>query len=203
MPTSHRSQIAVLVILLVLAVNGFTLGAAGLLTPAETFSDTAALPAFSISQTVSWLLLTLLVPLVPSLFVPGRRGTPPAWLMPVVQVVFALQAATHFFQGMVAHWLSSKAPEVLDLPFTWEPLEIVTVGIWIAFLITNVTFALALWRAGHSVVGAVLMALGAVATPAIGPLGAATFALGLGIITLSALRSRSADAHVVPEPATV
>lgn len=189
---NRQLQVAV-VISIALAVNAFVLAPLWILAPAEAFSDTAATPAFGWSQRASWLLLTLLVPLLPSLFVAGRRGTPPAWLAPVVQVAFAAQATTHFFQGFVTTWLLPRAPEVLDLPFQGDPLEVATVGIWVFFLVANVAFAVALWRAGHNIVGAGLMALGAVATPTIGPLGAGLLAVGIGIIAIAALRSRTSQ----------
>jgi hypothetical protein len=203
MATIPRSLLALLVVCTALAVNAFVLGPMWILAPAEQFSDTVAIPAFAHSQRASWLLLTLLVPLVPSLVRPGRRGTPPAWVAPVVQVALAAQAATHFVQGFVLPWLLPVAPEAIDLTTDGGALKIALITVWVFFLAVNLTFAVTLWRAGHSRLGAVLMGLGAVVTPAFGPFGAGLLAVGLGVQALTIGRSvPHAHAHpLVPTTA--
>lgn len=196
MPTSRRSLTAFGAICAALVLNAFALSPLWILAPAETFTDTASIPAFFWSQGFSWLLLTLLIPLVPAIVraVPTLRAdgrTVPGWIVPAVQIALAMQAATHFVQSFVMAWLLPLAPEVLDLTTDGGALQVVMTAIWVFFLVTNVAFAVVLWRAGHSRVGAVLMALGAVVTPVFGPFGAGLLALGLALVTLRELRSRS------------
>lgn len=190
--TVSRARVALLAVCAGLAINGLVLGPSWLLAPAQTFSDTAAVPTFALSQRISWVLLLALVPLVPVLLSPGRRGTPPAWLAPVVQVGVAAQACTVYVTSFVAPWLVQHEPYLLDIPggtFQW-----VTTAVWVSFMGVMVVVAVALWRAGHSRVGAVLAVLGAVATPGIGPIGTGVLAVGLGLVALGQLRGGARQA---------
>lgn len=202
MLTARRSLTALVAICGALVLNAFVLSPFWILAPAEKFTDTASIPAFAWSQRFSWLLLTLLIPVIPALVRAARRSTP-TWIIPVVQVALAMQAATHFVQGFVMSWLLPLAPEVLDLTTDGGALQIAMFAIWVFFLVTNVAFAVVLWRAGHSRIAAVLMAVGAVVTPVFGPFGAGLLALGLTLIALGALRSRSAAPAPDLTPATV
>ena len=183
-----RERIALLAVCAALALNGLVLGPVWVLTDVETFSRTAALPAFALSQRISWALLTLLVVLVPVLLRPGRRGAPPAWATPLLQIALGAQAATNFVMGFVAPWLAEVAPQTLDVP--GGTFQLATTIVWVGFIVVMVVTAVVLWRAGHSRVGAVLAAVGAVAIPGVGPLGTGVLALGLG---LAARRPRSSD----------
>lgn len=87
-------------------------------------------------------------------------------------------------------WLASVAPDVLDIT-DGGTLQTTMMVVQVAFLVVNVTFAVTLWRAGHSKLGAVLMILGALAIPAVGPIGAGLVGLGLALVALGALRSAS------------
>lgn len=196
--TASRTLIALLVTAALLAVSGLVLGPIWLVVPGE-FSDTVATPAYAISQQVSWALLTVLIVLVPSLATAGRRPLP-AWIVPAVQIALAAQAATHFVQGFVLPWLVTVAPDVLDIT-EGGSLQITMTVIWIAFLIVTVTFGVTLWRAGFSRIGAVLMMLGALATPVVGPIGAGLVGLGLVLVAAGALRARSRHADVAATPA--
>lgn len=199
MLTTRRSLTALVAICGALVLNAFVLSPFWILAPAEKFTDTASVPAFTWSQGISWLLLTLLIPVVPALV--RASGRAPAWIVPVVQVALAMQAATHFVQGFVMAWLLPLAPEVLDLTTDGGALQVAMFAIWVFFLVTNVAFAVVLWRAGQSRIGAVLMAVGAVVTPVFGPFGAGLLALGLTLVAVRALRSRTEVA--APEPALV
>lgn len=203
MATTPRTLAALVTVCAALTVNAFVLGPRWILAPAEQFSDTVAIPAFALSQRLSWLFLTVLVPLVPALARAGTRGTPPGWTLPLVQVALAAQAATHFVQGFVLPWLLPLAPEVLDLTTDGGAMKAALISVWVFFMVVNVTFAVTLWRAGHSRVGAGLMVLGAVLTPALGPSGAGLLALGLGWNAVGALRSRRARPATAPAPTRV
>lgn len=192
MATTHRSLVALATVCAALVVNAFALSPWWILAPAERFSQTVAVPAFAWSQAINWVLLTLLVPLVPALVGTGPRRALPGWFVPVVQVVIAAQAATHMVQGLVMRWLLPLAPEVIDLTTDGGALQIVLITVWVLFLVTMVTFAAMLWRAGHSRVGALLVMIGAVATPAVGPFGAGLVALGLLVVVVTALRAGAA-----------
>src|SRR5699024_5487947 len=117
---------------------------------------------------------------------------PPAWVAALVQIALAAQAASHYVQGFVLTWLTPQAPEIVNAT-DGGMLQASMFTIWAFFMVAMVVFAVTLWRAGHNRIGALLMLLGAVATPAIGPLGAGLLALGLGIITVQALRAGSQD----------
>lgn len=195
-------HLALLAVLGALVLNGFVLGPIWLLAPAETFSDTASVPAFAWSQSLSWVLLTLLIPLVPRLVRAGRRGTPPTWVVPLTQVTLALQATTHFNQGVVVRWLLPQQPELLDsTQVSGDILAMSMISIWVTFMVSMVVLAVTLWRAGHSRVGALLMGVGALGTPVAGPVGAGLLALGLLVVTLSAVRAP--DPEAVERPVTV
>lgn len=194
MSTNRRSLTGLVVTGSLLALNGLALGPIWLVVPGR-FSDTVATPAYAISQQVSWALLTVLIVLVPSLASAGRRPFAP-WIIPVVQVALAAQAATHFVQGFVLPWLLTVAPVAVDRT-DGGTLQVAMTTIWIAYLLVIVTFAVALWRAGASRPGAVLMLLGALATPAVGPIGAGLLGLGLVFVARGALvRSRLPEATV-------
>jgi hypothetical protein len=186
--TTDRRRIALLGVCAALALNGLVLGPLWVLTDVATFSQTAALPAFAVSQRISWALLTVLVVLVPTLVRPGRRGTPPSWAVPLLQVALAAQAATSFVMGFVAPWLAEVAPQTLDVP--GGTFQLATTVVWVAFIIVMVVIAAVLWRAGHSRVGAVLAAVGALAIPGVGPLGTGVLALGLGLAARGRRRGR-------------
>ncbi len=195
--TGGRARVVLLAVCAGLAANGLALGPTWLLAPSETFSDTVAVPTFALNQRISWVLLLALVPLVPVLLSPGRRGTPPAWLVPVTQAGLAAQACTVFAMSFVAPWLARTEPSLLDVPggaFQWA-----MTAVWVAFMLVMVVVATALWRAGHSRAGAALAVLGAVATPGVGPIGTGVLAVGLGLVVLGQLRAaaRPADA---PQP---
>lgn len=196
--TGSRTPLVALVLVCVaLIVNAFVVSPFWILAPAEEFSDTAAVPAFAISQTASWILLTLLIPLLPALGEIDDRCALPRWIVPLTQVAVAAQAATHLVQGVVLPWLESIGSYgALDTPEGGGP-QVAMVIVWVLFLVTNVAFAVALWRAGHSRVAAALMIIGAVSTPMFGPFGAGLLALGLGTIAVLALR----DPAAVREPA--
>lgn len=198
MLTTHRSLVALVAICGALVLNGFVLGPLWILAPAEEFSDTASVPAFGWSQGISWFLLTLLIPLVPTLVRVGGSRTPPAWVAALVQIALAVQAVSHYVQGFVLTWLTPQAPEIVNAT-DGGMLQASMFTIWAFFMVAMVVFAVTLWRAGHNRIGALLMLLGAVATPAIGPLGAGLLALGLGIITVQALRAGSQDSLRQPE----
>lgn len=184
--TSRRDLTALAIVSALLAVNGLILGPMWLVTPGA-FSDTVATPAYAVSQQASWILLTLLIVLLPALTGAGRR-TLPAWAVPVAQIALAAQAATHFTQGFVLPWLYTVAPEVLDLT-AGGTLQLTMTVIWVVFVVAGVTLAVLLWRAGASRTGAVLMILGALATPAVGPIGAGILGLGLVLVAVRALRA--------------
>lgn len=188
--TTRSALMALLATCAVLAVNGVVLGPIWLSRTGE-FSDTVAVPAYGTSQLISWALLTLLIVLVPAIagLRAGGRALP-TWAVPAAQLALVLQATAHFIQAVMTPWLADVAPELLDLTdgglFRW-----MLQGIQVLFLILMVTFAVTMWRAGRGKVAAVLMMMGAVATPVSGPIGAGVLAIGLGLITARALRSEA------------
>lgn len=188
MVTSSRRLVALLTVSAALAVNGFVLGPLWLVVPGD-FSDTVATPAYVISQQVSWALLTALIVLIPSVAGAGRRALP-AWLIAVVQVALAAQAATHFVQGFVLPWLTQVAPQAVDST-DGGMLQLTMTLVWIGFVVVMVTFAVAVWWAGLGRVAAVLIALGALITPVLGPIGAGIVATGLVLVASKALRARA------------
>ena len=88
-PTAYPSRTTLTAVVAVcagLAVNGLVLSPAWLLAPAELFSETAAHPAFALTQRISWVLVSALLVLVPPLLRVGPHRAPPAWLVPVAQL---------------------------------------------------------------------------------------------------------------------
>ncbi|WP_432558825.1 hypothetical protein [Granulicoccus sp. GXG6511] len=163
-PGTRRSLLTIIGITALLCVNAFVLSPLWILHPAEVFTDTAQAPTYFPTMRISWILLTIQVILLPALVRPGAKGTPPGRVLPLAQLGFATQAATLFYLGFFDSWLLPIAPEVLDL----TDLGILGVGlnvVWVFYMVANVILAVALWRAGHSRVASVLMALGAVSTP--------------------------------------
>lgn len=172
--------------------RGFILGPMWLLAPSETFSGTVAVPAFALSQRISWALLTALVVLVPTLLTAGRRGAPPAWLTPLAQLALSAQAATAFVMGFVAPWLAGVAPHALDVT-GGGTFQLAMTAVWVAFILVMVVTATALWRGGHSRPGAVLAVIGALVTPGAGPIGSGILAVGLGLVALGRTRTGRHD----------
>lgn len=200
-PTAYPSRTtltAVVAVCACLAVNGLLLSPAWLLAPAELFSETAAHPAFALTQRISWVLVSALLVLVPPLLRVGPHRAPPTWLVPVAQLALAGQATTHFTQGFVAPWLAQVQPGLLDIP--GGALQAAMIGLWVAFAVAMVVVAVVLRRAGHSLPGCVLMGVGALAVSGFGPIGAGVLAIGLGLVTLRLLPCRSSTT-VSPAPA--
>ena len=185
--TSTRTLMLLLATCAALALNGLVLGPMWLFAPAELFSETVDVPAFALSQRISWALNTALIVLVPAVLGAGPRRTPPSWVLPVVQLGLAGQAATNFVVGFTAPWLAQVEPYLLDIP--GGTFQAATTAVWIAFIVTMVLLAVFLWRAGHSRVACVLVALGAVAIPGVGPIGAGVLATGLGVVAFRQLRA--------------
>lgn len=200
-PGTRRSLLTIIGITALLCVNAFVLSPLWILHPAEVFTDTAQAPTYFPTMRISWILLTIQVILLPALVRPGAKGTPPGRVLPLAQLGFATQAATLFYLGFFDSWLLPIAPEVLDL----TDLGILGVGlnvVWVFYMVANVILAVALWRAGHSRVASVLMALGAVSTPFLGAFGHGTLSLGLALHAVSILRSGAAAEMPAPTAAT-
>lgn len=194
--TSRRRLLALVAVSALLVVNAFVLSPLWILAPAEEFTDTGAVPAFGLTQTISWLLVSALVVLLPAVVRPGPHGAPPAWVLPVAQLAYTAQAATHFVQGVLIVWLVPLVPEVLNQTGQgWA--DVALIGSWIAFLVANVVLAISFWRSGHGRIVPVLMALGAVTTPVVGPFGAGLVAAGLGLAAVRTLRSGSRETDPV------
>lgn len=200
MTTTRPAHTALIATGSLLALNGLVLGPMWLITPGE-FSDTVASPAFQISQMVSWGLLTVLIPLVRALATTERRALP-GWVVPAVQIALAMQAATAFTQALVLPWLLEVAPELLNLT-DGGALQYTMTGIWVLFLVVMIAFAAALWRAGSSRAGAILMMIGALTTPVAGPIGAGLLGLGIaqGVVG-SGSSGTAASRSTTPAPAT-
>lgn len=177
---------ALIVLSGILAVNGLVLGPIWLATPG-LFSDTVASPAYVVSQRVSWAALTALVVLIPVVAAAGRRPLP-EWAISLAQIAFALQATLHFVQGFVLPWLLTVARDALDLT-DGGLLQTTMLVIQIGYIIAIVTFAVMLWRSGRSKTGAILMVLGALVTPAVGPIGAGVLGIGLALVAVAELRA--------------
>lgn len=172
---------------LLLALNGFVLGPVWLFGGGETFSQTASTWAFSLSHRVSWVLLTGLVVVVPTVLAHGPRR-PAGWVAPVAQVAFAAQAATAFALGFVAPWLAGVAPALLDV--SGGSFQVAMTTVWIGFILSMVALAVALARTGGvGRLAPALVAVGALVVPGAGPLGAGLVGLGLGVAARARLRA--------------
>ena len=182
---------------LLLALNGFVLGPLWLFGGGETFAETASSWAFALSHRLSWVLLTGLVVVVPSLLANGTRRPAAGWAAPLAQVAFAAQAATAFALGFVAPWLADVAPSLLDV--SGGSFQVASTAVWIGFILSMVALAVALARTGGlGRLAPALVAVGALAVPGAGPLGAGVVGLGLGLAARARLRRSSS----VPARAT-
>lgn len=174
-PTTALRAVAVLGLLV--AANGLVLSPMWLLDGAETFSETAASWEFATSQRISWLLLTLLVPVVPALAGGGTRSR----MALVVQVDLTAQAATAFAMGFVAPWLAGVEPDLLDR--SGGAFQVAMTAVWLLNIGVLVAFAIALARTpGAGRVGPVLLAVGALVVPGAGPVGWGLMGLGLAVV---------------------
>ncbi len=124
----------------------------------------------------------------------GRRL--PVGLLSVALIATALNAATHFVQVFVTPFLADVAPVALD-----EQGGLLMVGMvasWIVFLAAWAAVgAVAIRRGVVSRTSGVLLVVGALILPAVGPLAG----LPLGAAFLLVARSASRATHATPQPA--
>ncbi len=127
----------------------------------------------------------------------GDRGRLPGWALDAALLAAALMAATQFVQLFVVRWLGSIDPAALDDPMGGV-LMAAMVSVWVLYLLAWSTVGvLALRRRVLPVPAGVLIIVGAVLQPALGPLAAVPFGIGL-LLTARAVRHRltaSQDLH--------
>jgi hypothetical protein len=167
-------------------------------TDARPFRDVAgggvhlSLYALTLAAMLALLVAT---PRLAELVSPeGRRL--PVGLLSVALIATALNAATHFVQVFVTPFLADVAPVALD-----EQGGLLMVGMvasWIAFLAAWAAVgAVAIRRGVVSRTSGVLLVVGALILPAVGPLAG----LPLGAAFLLVARSASRATHAAPQPA--
>jgi hypothetical protein len=148
------------------------------------------------SMTLAGMLALLVaIPRLTVLVSPeGRRL--PTGLLAAALLATALNAATHFVQVFVAPFLADVAPAALD-----EQGGILMVGMvasWVAFMVAwAMVGAVAIRRRVLSRTSGILLIVGAVVLPAVGPLASLPFGAGL------VLAARTARRSVQPVPAGV
>ena len=176
---------------LVLAANG-AFGITWLFDGAERFSQTAASWQFATFQRVQLLALVFLVLLVPTFAqLRGRtgRGLPSGVLLGLAAAA-VLQAGTVFAMAFVAPFFAGIAPEVMDVENGGTFAAAMSV-VWVTFVVAVAVFGItAVRRKIFPLAAGVLVVLGGLLTPMLGPV--AGIALGGGLlVAASALRSRT------------
>jgi hypothetical protein len=148
--------------------------------------------------TAAMLALLVAVPRLADVVSPDGRRLPSAVLSGAL-LATALYAATQFVQITVTPDLAQTAPVALDDTGTFTMVGLI--GAWLAFLVAWVLVgAVGMHRRVVAVPAGILLIVGAVAQPVIGPLAA--LPLGVGFLLVA---RATAGRSVVPseEPAPV
>lgn len=174
----------------VLAANGTALGSP-LLLDSRSYSEVAAGGLHLAHYTVWFLCLVALTQLYPRMeSLPGRSGRGlPALVTMLAGVGAALDASARFVSAFVSPYLAARQPFLMDNPpdaILLVPL--LATGV-LAMAFTATLAVVGLRRGVFPVPAGVLMLLGAVAIPVLGPVS--NLLLGAGLVWIgSAARRR-------------
>ncbi|AEG44457.1 hypothetical protein [Isoptericola variabilis] len=174
-----------------LAVNGLTLGPRMMFDP-RPYSEIAGTGAHLVHYVVWTVALVALSQIYPRLAdVRGTAGrTLPAPVLVLAGAAAALDACARFVLAFVNPFLVTHAPELLDTPPD-AVLLVPTLGAGVLAMVATVAFGVAAWRRRvFPRAAVVLLVVGAVAIPAVGPLSNVLVGSGLVWAALAALRRR-------------
>lgn len=125
----------------------------------------------------------------------GRRL--PAWLIVTLQVFAVLQATTVYAQAFVAPHLARVAPGALDNQ-DLDAFALSMMATWSIWALLVVALAIVGWvRRVVPLPASIAMAVGALATPMLGPAGWALIGAGLLLWAVRVLRAERAETSAV------
>jgi hypothetical protein len=185
MPRPHQFPVFLSVLGALFMLNG-VLGIQWLFDGAENFSETAASWQFATFQRVYLLLLVALTVLVPGFgALRGRSGRRiPSAVLAVLTGALVLQAGTVFTMAFVAPFYAEVAPATLDIT-DGGMFEASMSAVWVTFAVAVIAFGVAVLRSGTLPrATGVLLVVGALITPVLGPVGSillGTAFVGAGI----------------------
>ena len=188
-PPTRRTGTALAVIGALLIANGawytplmFSAGTE------QKFSETGAtwqFQAFYVASLVILVALALITPALAGLV--GRTGRQlPGWLPGLLTMAVVLQTATVYAQAFVVPHLADVAPAALDNEQI-DAFAVSMLGIWVAYSLAWIAVAvLGAIRRLVPIGSAVLIGLGALVIPVIGPGGSVL--IGSGLLSWALLR---------------
>ncbi|WP_432560345.1 hypothetical protein [Granulicoccus sp. GXG6511] len=203
--TTRATGIALAAVGLVLVANGAWYAPLMFsISPDTKLSQYGGELPFQLFQTIHLCALVALAVVVSRLgHLRGRTGRSlPPWVPVVLMAVTILQAATVYAQAFVVPHLAAVAPHVLDI----ESIDLFAISmmvIWSAFSLAVVAIAvIGAIRRVIPVVAAIVIALGALSMPMLGPAGALLIGAGLAYWALTRILRRTAPDETEAEPTT-
>lgn len=187
----HRPVLTGLVVVGgVITLNAATLGMMLMFGPWETFSETAASRVHLGFQAILLACVAALNLLLPRLA--GLRGSTgrvlPAWVLVLAAVATFADGGTRFVFTFVVPWLADAAPALLDEDGGGS-LMAAMVSAWVLFTLALVCLGVTAYRRRvFPRPACVLLAVGGLAVPAIGP--AAGVLLGPALVWAALARLR-------------
>lgn len=177
-------------------LNGM-LGVQWLFDGSERFSETAGSWQFAVFQRVQLVALVMLAVLVPGLrdirSELGRRLSPT--VLTALSGAVVLQAGTVFTMAFAAPFYAATAPATLDLE-DGGTFALAMSGSWVLFLIVAVALGVSAIRTKTlPVVAGVLIIIGGLITPVLGPIGSAFLGAAFLWAGLSLRQQGTAQEH--------
>lgn len=203
MQTSRNTLTALGVVGAVLVVNAAVLGPM-IMFDSRPFSEIGGLPQHRVFNVVLLLCVGALAVLLPRLAqVPGRTGRAvPATVALAAGFGAYLDGGTRFVEAFVVPFLADKAPALLDETLGGV-LMYAMVTAWILWSLALIALGVTAYRARvFPRAAAVLLVLGALVIPAIGPIAGVLVGGAFVWSALSARRAGQFSDLLVPSPTT-
>lgn len=188
---ARGTAVALIATAVVLTLNGAALGPL-MMFDARPYSQLAAEPAHLIHYVVWTAALVALSQIYPRLGgVTGPDGrTIPAWVLVLASTGVVLDACARFLLAFVNPFLAAREPHLLDVAPD-AILLVPSLGAGVVAMIGTVALGVAGWRARvFPRIAVVVLVVGAVAIPAIGPLSNLLVGAALAWIGVALLRNR-------------
>lgn len=166
----------------------------------QKFSETAATWQFQAFYVVSLVIMVALALITPTLGgLVGRTGRRlPGWLPGLLTLAVILQTNTLYAQAFVAPHLAQVAPAALD----HDELDLFAmsmIAVWVVYSLTWITLVIVgVTRRLLPLGSALLIGVGALVIPVIGPGGSVL--IGAGLLSWAALRILRVPAEASGQP---